>query len=340
MEEKIASLRAQLQADLAAADTAEAVSALKVKYVGRKGAVTELMRGLGALDKEARKTMGKAANLFKGEAMSQLEGKEAAILAAAQEKALGAEKIDVTLPGKANPAGALHPLTQVYHQVRDIFTSMGFNVVEGPEVEYDKYNFEMLNIPKDHPARDIQDTFYISEEIVLRTHTSPMQVRTMLRHKPPIRILCPGRTYRVDDVDATHSPVFNQIEGLYVDKGVTLADLKGVLNTFFRRLYGAHVKTRFRPGFFPFTEPSAEVDATCPLCGGKGCPACKGAGMLELLGCGVVNPVVLKNCGIDPDVYSGFAFGMGLDRLTNLKHGVTDIRLLFENDVRFLRQFV
>lgn len=340
MEEMISRLREQLQADLAGADTAEKLAELKVVYLGRKGAVTELMRGLGAMKQEERKIYGKAANTFKTEVEAAIANREAAVFSAAQNKAFAVEKIDVTLPGRVTPVGALHPMTQLYHEVRDIFASMGFSVVDGPEVEFDKYNFEMLNIPKDHPARDIQDTFYVSDDIVLRTHTSPMQVRTMLKHRPPIRIICPGRVYRTDDVDATHSPVFNQLEGLYVDKGVSLADLKGVLNMFLRRLYGENTKTRFRPGFFPFTEPSAEVDATCRLCGGTGCPACKGAGMVELLGSGMVNPVVLEACGIDSEVYSGFAFGMGLDRLTNLKYGITDIRLQFENDVRFLRQFI
>jgi len=245
----------------------------------------------------------------------------------------------VTLPSKRTEIGAVHPIMKVYREILDIFNKMGFQVVDGPEIEYDKYNFEMLNIPKNHPARDMQDTFYVSEDIVLRTHTSPVQVRTMLTEKPPIRMICPGRVFRTDDVDATHSPVFNQIEGLVIDKGITFAHLKGLINTFLQEFYGPKTVTKFRPGHFPFTEPSAEVDATCSLCGGKGCPACKGAGMIEVLGCGMVNPKVLLNCGIDPDEYSGFAFGLGLDRLANIKYQITDIRLLYENDVRFLGQF-
>ena len=248
--------------------------------------------------------------------------------------------MDITLPGRAQKPGALHPLTQVYYEIRDIFLGMGFDVNEGPEVELDHYNFELLNIPKDHPARDMQDTFYVSEDVVLRTHPSPVQVRTMLSQKPPIRMVCPGRVFRTDDVDATHSPVFMQMEGLVVGKNIRFSDLKGTINTFIRNFYGEGVKTKFRPGFFPFTEPSAEVDVTCTVCGGKGCGACKGAGMIEVLGCGLVNPVVLSNCGIDPTEYSGFAFGLGIDRLANTKYGITDIRLLYENDARFLRQFV
>ncbi|MEG1991133.1 MAG: phenylalanine--tRNA ligase subunit alpha, partial [Christensenella sp.] len=266
----------------------------------------------------------------------------AAELIAQKENAakLAAERVDITMPGRTQELGALHPLTQVYREVRDIFLSMGFDVNEGPEVELDKYNFELLNIPKNHPARDMQDTFYVSEDVVLRTHTSPVQVRTMLKQKPPIRMICPGRVFRTDDVDATHSPVFMQMEGLVVGKNIRFSDLKGTINTFIRNFYGENVKTKFRPGFFPFTEPSAEVDVTCTVCGGKGCSACKGAGMIEVLGCGLVNPVVLSNCGIDPTEYSGFAFGLGIDRLANTKYGITDIRLLYENDARFLRQFV
>ena len=256
--------------------------------------------------------------LLRAKAEEAFAEKTAELREAALERRLQHERIDVTLPGKSAKLGAIHPLNQVYHEVRDIFAGMGFSVVEGPEVEFDHYNFEMLNIPKDHPARDMQDTFYVSDDIVVRTHTSPVQVRTMLKYKPPIRVICPGRVYRTDDVDATHSPVFNQVEGLYIDKGVTFADLKGVLGEFLRKFYGQSTVTKFRPG----------------------CPACKGAGMIEVLGCGMVNPRVLEKCGLDPEEYSGFAFGLGLDRLTNIKYGITDIRLLYENDVRFLRQFV
>lgn len=312
---------------------------LRVKYLGKKGEILQMMKQMGSLPKEERPSFGQKVNSLRQSVEEAIEKKRDELETALKEKKLAAEKIDVTLEKPEAGVGGMHPLTKVYHQVRGIFEGMGFQVVEGPEIEFDKYNFEMLNIPKDHPARDAQDTFYVTDDIVLRTHTSPVQVRTMLKYQPPIRVICPGRVYRMDDVDATHSPVFNQIEGLVIDKGITFADLKGTINSFLKQLYGEQTKTKFRPGFFPFTEPSAEVDATCSLCGGKGCPSCKGAGMVEVLGCGMVNPKVLENCGLDPEVYSGYAFGLGLDRLTNIKYGITDIRLLYENDVRFLRQF-
>ena len=312
---------------------------LRVKYLGKKGEITQMMKQMGTLPKEERPSFGQKVNSLRQKVEEAFEQRKSELEERIKEKKLAAERIDVTLEKPEAGMGGVHPLTKVYRQVRGIFEGMGFQVVEGPEIEFDKYNFEMLNIPKDHPARDMQDTFYVTDDIVLRTHTSPVQIRTMLGHQPPIRVICPGRVYRTDDVDATHSPVFNQIEGLVIDKGITFADLKGTLNTFLRQLYGEQTKTKFRPGFFPFTEPSAEVDATCSLCGGKGCPACKGAGMVEVLGCGMVNPKVLENCGLYPEVYSGYAFGLGLDRLTNIKYGITDIRLLYESDVRFLRQF-
>lgn len=327
-------------AEIGSAQTSTQLSDIRVKYLGKKGGITMLMKQMGGLAPDERPAFGQAVNAAR-------KSVEDALLRAAQEIArqeseqkLKAERIDITLPGRAQKPGALHPLTQVYHEVRDIFLSMGFDVTEGPEVELDEYNFELLNIPKNHPARDMQDTFYVSEDVVLRTHTSPVQVRTMLTQKPPIRMVCPGRVFRTDDVDATHSPVFMQMEGLVIGKNIRFSDLKGTINTFIRNFYGENVKTKFRPGFFPFTEPSAEVDVTCTVCVGKGCGACKGAGMIEVLGCGLVNPVVLENCGIDPTEYSGFAFGMGIDRLANTKYGITDIRLLYENDARFLRQFV
>jgi len=291
------------------------------------------------IPEQDRPVFGKRVNEIRDRITAALESKISEIKRIEKDARLIAEKVDITLPGKKQPIGGLHPLTRIYYEIRDIFVSMGFDVMDGPEVEYDKYNFEMLNIPKDHPARDTQDTFYISDDIVLRTHTSPVQIRTMLAQKPPIRMICPGRVYRSDDVDATHSPIFNQIEGLVVDRGISFANLKDTLNVFLKEFYGEDTVTKFRPGHFPFTEPSAEVDATCSKCRGRGCPACKGAGMIEVLGCGMVHPQVLRNCGIDPDEYSGFAFGMGLDRLANIKYGITDIRLLFENDIRFLAQF-
>ncbi len=336
MEHRIEEIREAL----ARAVSDDALQELRVRYLGKKGEITAMMKQMRDLSPEERPAFGSKVNALRAKAEEAFAEKTAELREAALERRLQHERIDVTLPGKSAQLGAVHPLNQVYHEVRDIFAGMGFSVVEGPEVEFDHYNFEMLNIPKDHPARDMQDTFYVSDDIVVRTHTSPVQVRTMLKYKPPIRVICPGRVYRTDDVDATHSPVFNQVEGLYIDKGVTFADLKGVLGEFLRKFYGQSTVTKFRPGFFPFTEPSAEVDATCALCGGKGCPACKGAGMIEVLGCGMVNPRVLENCGLDPEEYSGFAFGLGLDRLTNIKYGITDIRLLYENDVRFLRQFV
>ena len=318
------------QGKIASAQTSAELESIRVKYLGKKGGITMLMKQMGGLSPNAART---AVENALGAAAQEIARKEG-------EEKLAAERVDITMPGRACALGALHPLTQVYREVRDIFLSMGFDVNEGPEVELDEYNFELLNIPKNHPARDMQDTFYVSEDVVLRTHTSPVQVRTMLNQKPPIRMVCPGRVFRTDDVDATHSPVFMQMEGLVIDKNIRFSDLKGTINTFIRSFYGADFKTKFRPGFFPFTEPSAEVDVTCTVCGGKGCPACKGAGMIEVLGCGVVNPVVLENCGIDPGEYSGFAFGVGIDRLANTKYGITDIRLLYENDARFLRQFV
>ena len=331
---------AKAQDETASAQSSAQLDGIRVKYLGKKGEITMLMKQMGTLPKEERPAFGQAVNAARkaveeslAQAMEKISKEESA------EK-LAAERVDITLPGRKQALGALHPLTQVYREVRDIFLSMGFDVNEGPEVELDEYNFELLNIPKNHPARDMQDTFYVSEDVVLRTHTSPVQVRTMLSQKPPIRMVCPGRVFRTDDVDATHSPVFMQMEGLVVDKNIRFSDLKGTINTFIRNFYGENVKTKFRPGFFPFTEPSAEVDVTCQVCGGKGCGACKGAGMIEVLGCGLVNPVVLENCGLDANEYSGFAFGLGIDRLANTKYGITDIRLLYENDARFLGQFV
>lgn len=327
-------------AEIASAQTSAQLEEIRVKYLGKKGGITMLMKQMGGLSTEERPAFGQAVNAARNAVEEALKDASDAVARTEGAARLAKERVDITMPGRACEPGALHPLTQVYREVRDIFLSMGFDVNEGPEVELDEYNFELLNIPKNHPARDMQDTFYVSEDVVLRTHTSPVQVRTMLNEKPPIRMVCPGRVYRTDDVDATHSPVFMQMEGLVVDKHIRFSDLKGTINTFIRSFYGEDFKTKFRPGFFPFTEPSAEVDVTCTVCGGKGCAACKGAGMIEVLGCGVVNPVVLKNCGIDPNEYSGFAFGVGIDRLANTKYGITDIRLLYENDARFLRQFV
>ena len=274
-----------------------------------------------------------------GAIREQMDALDAKIKRIEQEKKLEREAIDVTEPRKHAPIGTIHPVSLVQDQLLKVFTGMGFDVVEGPEVELDLFNFELLNLPKNHPARDAQDTFYIEDNIVLRTHTSPVQARTMLSRKPPIRIVCPGRVYRADEVDATHSPVFHQMEGLVIDEDVTMADLKGTLDTFAKALYGDDVTTRFRPSFFPFTEPSAEVDVSCNLCGGKGCPVCKGTGWIEVLGAGMVNPKVLDMCGIDSKKYRGFAFGVGLERIVMLRYGITDMRALYEGDVRFLSQF-
>ena len=339
MSKNIEDIIAEAMNTIKNVNSANPLNELRVRLFGKKGSITALTKSIGTAPPEQRAEIGKQVNTARVQIESEIDDALLKIKEKERDDRLKNERVDVTLPGHKLPLGSLHPLTIVYHEIRDIFLRMGFDVYEGPEVESDEYNFEMLNIPKNHPSRDMQDTFYISDDVVMRTHTSPVQIRTMLKEKPPIRMICPGRVYRCDDVDATHSPVFNQIEGLVVDKHVTLANLKGTINAFLKEFYGKGTLTKFRPGYFPFTEPSAEVDATCSLCGGDGCPACKGAGMIEVLGCGMVNPVVLENCGIDPEEYSGFAFGLGLDRLTNIKYGITDIRLLYENDVRFLKQF-
>ena len=312
---------------------------VKVKYLGKKGELTAILRAMGGLSPEDRPKVGQKVNETRQEIESAFDALMEKLVEAEKEARLASERIDVTIPSKKQELGKLHPLTQTMYRMRDIFIGMGFSVAEGPEIEYDKYNFEMLNIPADHPARDMQDTFYVRDDVVLRTQTSAAQVRTMLTQKPPIRVICPGRVYRSDDVDATHSPIFNQMEGLVVDKGITMADLRGTLDVFAKELYGPETKIRLRPSYFPFTEPSAEVDITCHICGGKGCRVCKGSGWIEILGSGMVHPNVLRMCGIDPEVYSGFAFGIGIDRVANAKFGISDIRLLYENDLRFLTQF-
>ena len=294
---------------------------------------------MGSLSPEERPAMGQLVNLAKQAVENLIAEKQAKLKAMAQQEKLKKETIDITLPAKVKKSGKLHPLNTVLDDMINIFTSMGFDVVDGPEVETDHYNFECLNVPADHPARDMQDTFYLAENLLLRTQTSAAQVRTMETRKPPIRVICPGRVFRADEVDATHSPVFHQIEGLVVDKGITMCDLKGVLEEFAREIYGKDTAVKFRPSFFPFTEPSVEVDVTCSECGGKGCRVCKGSGWIEILGAGMVHPNVLRSGGIDPEEYSGFAFGIGLDRLTTTRYKISDIRLLFENDKRFLDQF-
>ena len=312
---------------------------LRVKYLGKKGELTAILKKMGSLSPEDRPKVGQRANEVRSAIEQLIEQKAAEIKAAMQQKKLESEHLDVTMPGKTRPLGKAHPLTKVLDEVKEIFLGMGFSVAEGPEVELDYYNFEALNLPKDHPARDTQDTFYISDNVLLRTQTSPIQVRTMEKQKPPIRIIAPGRVYRSDAVDATHSPLFHQIEGLVVDKGITMADLKGTLEMFVKRLYGEESIVRFRPHHFPFTEPSAEMDVQCFSCHGEGCRLCKGEGWIEVLGCGMVHPKVLSICGIDPEEYSGFAFGMGLERIVMRRYNIDDLRLFFENDVRFLDQF-
>lgn len=319
-------------------DSAE-LENLRVKFLGKKGELTAIMKQMATLSAEERPIIGQAANSVRSEIEEAVAKKAAELKALASERKLKEEKLDVTLPGKAPRLGKLHPMDVVMHEIEDIFIGMGFDIVAGPEVEYDYYNFEALNIPPDHPARDTQDTFFITDNILLRSQTSSVQVHVMEDRKPPIRILSPGRVYRSDAIDATHSPIFHQIECLVVDKGITMANLVDTLNMFLKRLYGEECKIRLRPHHFPFTEPSAEVDIVCFNCGGKGCSMCKGEGCVELLGAGMVHPKVLKNCGIDPSVYSGFAFGLGLERVTMGKYGINDLRLLYENDLRFLDQF-
>ncbi len=339
MKEQLSAIRSNAMAALEAADTLAVLEDLRIQYLGKKGELTAVMKGMGGLSAEERPVIGQLANQVRTQIESALEEKKTALETAAAGAKLASEKIDVTMPGKKPVKGKKHPLITVLDDLKDIFIGMGFSIAEGPEVELDYYNFEALNIPKDHPARDTQDTFYIDEKVVMRTQTSPVQVRTMEQQKPPIRIISPGRVYRSDAMDATHSPVFHQVEGLVIDKNITMADLKGTLEVFVKKLYGEETRLRFRPHHFPFTEPSAEVDISCFNCGGEGCRICKGEGWIEILGCGMVHPKVLRNCGIDPDEYSGFAFGIGLERVAMFRYDIDDIRLFYENDVRFLEQF-
>ena len=339
MKQQLEAIRKMAEEAIQNAKDQTEIEALRVKYLGKKGELTAILKQMGSLSPEERPAMGQLVNLAKQAVENLIAEKQAKLKAMAQEEKLKKETIDITLPAKVKKTGKLHPLNTVLDDMINIFTSMGFDVVDGPEVETDHYNFECLNVPADHPARDMQDTFYLAENLLLRTQTSAAQVRTMETRKPPIRVICPGRVFRADEVDATHSPVFHQIEGLVVDKGITMCDLKGVLEEFAREIYGKDTAVKFRPSFFPFTEPSVEVDVTCSECGGKGCRVCKGSGWTEILGAGMVHPNVLRSCGIDPEEYSGFAFGIGLDRLTTTRYKISDIRLLFENDKRFLDQF-
>ena len=337
MKETLLKMKEEALAALAAPEAD--LEALRIRYLGKKGELTAVLRGMGKLTAEERPVIGQIANEVREAIESELAARAQQQKTAALAARLAAEKLDVTVPGTVPEIGHIHPLDRVQRDMEEIFIGMGFDIVEGPEVEYDYYNFQALNIPEEHPARDTQDTFYITENILLRTQTSSVQARTMEMQKPPIRIISPGRVYRSDALDATHSPLFHQLEGLVVDKGITMGDLKGTLEIFAKKLFGENTRIRFRPHHFPFTEPSAEVDVSCYVCGGKGCRLCKGEGWIEILGAGMVHPFVLSNCGIDPEVYSGFAFGLGLERIAMKKYGIDDIRLFYENDERFLEQF-
>jgi phenylalanyl-tRNA synthetase alpha chain len=338
VKEELETLLKETVASLSQASTEKDVSEIRVKVLGRKGSLTQLLKRLGTIPDEVRKEIGRIANQVKADLEAKIEETLVRLREKERKTALERERIDVTLPGRRIPLGKKHPITQILEQVIDIFSRLGFEAVEGPEVELDYYNFEALNIPKGHPAREMQATFFISDDVVLRTHTSPNQVRTMEKKRPPIRMICPGAVYRCDS-DPTHSPMFHQVEGLLVDKGVTLADLKGVLTVFVHQMFGEKTRLRFRPSFFPFTEPSAEIDIECFICGGKGCGVCSNTGWLEILGSGMVDPAVYKFVNYDPEEVSGFAFGVGIERIAMLKYGINDIRLFFMNDLRFLRQF-
>ncbi len=341
MKEQLEAIRAAALEAIAGTEAAADLDALRVRYLGKKGELTALLKQMGSLSAELRPVMGQMANDVRSALEHAIETQSSVLAEKAMEARLEAETVDVTIPGKETVIGRKHPMYTVLDEIKEIFLDMGFEVCDGPEVEFSDYNFTKLNTPDDHPAREWSDTFYLTEDsnVLLRTQTSPMQIRAMEDYGVPIRMISPGRVYRKDEVDATHSPMFHQIEGLVVDKGVTMADLKGTLNTVVRRLYGPNTVTRFRPHHFPFTEPSCEMDIQCHKCGGVGCPTCKGEGWIEVLGAGMVHPKVLRNCGVDPDVYSGFAFGMGLERFALGRFKISDLRLIFENDIRFLEQF-
>lgn len=339
MKEQIAKIKEDSIKEVKESKDIKSLNDLKVKYLGKKGELTVVLRGMGGLSPEERPVIGSLVNQVRDELNTVFEEKEKELKREELQKKLEIENIDVTEPSKKMNLGSLHPITQIIQEVEEIFLGMGYQIADGPEVEKSIYNFDKLNTPLDHPARDIQDTFYITDDILLRSQTSPVQARVMESQKPPIKIICPGAVYRSDDVDSTHSPVFHQIEGLVIDKNISMTDLKGTLEMFAKKCLGENTKIRFRPHHFPFTEPSAEADVSCFVCGGKGCRVCKNEGWIELLGCGMVHPNVLKNCGIDPEEYSGFAFGFGVERIAMAKFGIEDMRLLFENDVRFLKQF-
>ncbi len=335
---RVEAIKAEARTAIGRAASSAELEQLRVRFLGRQGALTLFLRSLGTLPAKERPLIGGAANEAKRELEALLELRLAETRELERRHERARQRLDLTLPGRRPPLGSRHPLTQVHDEIVAIFVGLGFSVVEGPEVEDDHHNFEALNIPKDHPARDMQDTFYIAEDMLLRTHTSPVQIRVMQSRRPPLRLIVPGRVYR-RDADITHSPMFHQVEGLAVDRNISMGDLKGMLELFARQMFGPRSKIRFRPSFFPFTEPSAEVDVLCFLCGGQGCRVCKQSGWLEILGSGMVHPQVLKNVGYDPEEVTGWAFGMGIERIAMLKYGVDDIRLFFENDLRFLRQF-
>ncbi len=337
MEEQIERLARECREEISAAGSENALYAVRVKFLGKSGLISELMKGMRNLAPEQRPVMGKIVNETRASLEAEFAAKGKQLHEKELAEKLASEKIDITI-NEGSRTGRLHPLSAVRQRLVDFFVSMGFDVMDGPEVETDYYNFEALNVPKDHPARDMQDTFFLGGNLLLRSQTSASQVRYMEEHKPPLKMISPGRVFRNDD-DATHSPVFHQLEGLVVDRGITMCDLKGILDEFAKHFFGKDTKVRFRPSYFPFTEPSVEVDVSCAMCHGKGCKICKGTGWIEILGAGIVNRKVLRTCGIDPDEYTGFAFGFGIDRIANIIHGIPHIKLLYENDIRFLEQF-
>lgn len=338
MKTKLEQLLHHALEELALLTAEDEIQTLRVKYLGRKGEITAIMKGIGALSPDERPEIGQVVNRVRDELENQISNTLDQIRYTQKAERLKSERLDVTLPGRRQSLGTRHPITLVIDEISEIFAGLGFQVAEGPEIELDYYNFEALNFPKDHPARDMQDTFFVDNKLLLRTHTSPVQVRTMLKHAPPVRIISPGTVYRCDS-DATHSPMFHQIEGFMVDKGITFGDLKGILTIFVNQYFGKGIGVRLRPSFFPFTEPSAEVDIACVICKGKGCRVCKNSGWLEILGAGMVDPEVFRHVHYDAEMVSGFAFGMGIERIAMLRYGISDMRLLFENDLRFLRQF-
>lgn len=339
MKEMLEDIRCNFEEKVNQSNALSQLEELRVAFLGKKGELTGVLRGMGQLSAEERPVVGQMANEVRAFMEEKLAARKEELSAKALDEKLAKEALDVTMPGKSRAKGSLHPINQISDEMKDLFIGMGYEIADGPEIEYDYYNFEALNLPEGHPARDTQDTFYITEKMLLRTQTSSVQIHVMENKKPPIRIICPGKVYRADNMDATHSPIFHQIEGLVVDKGVTMGDLKGTLEVYARHMFGPETKIRLRPHHFPFTEPSAEVDVSCWACGGKGCRVCKGEGWIEVLGCGMVHPDVLKRCGIDPKEYSGFAFGIGIERTAMARFGVTDLRQFFEGDARFLSQF-